>query len=71
MIRWKTQKLIEADSDASYAYYCLHKLHIKPSEYTSMDDYEKAFIIAAIQKKQKRDKKEADQIKRSGKKKGR
>lgn len=36
-----------------------------------MDDYEKAFIIAAIQKKQKKDKKEADQIKRSGKKKGR
>lgn len=36
-----------------------------------MDDYEKAFIIAAIQKKQKNDKKEAERIKRSGKKKGR
>ena len=36
-----------------------------------MDDYEKAFIIAAIQKKQKNDKKESERIKRSGKKKGR
>ena len=36
-----------------------------------MDAYEKAFIIAAIQKKQKNDKEEAKKLKRSGKSKGR
>lgn len=42
-----------------------------PSQYAEMDEYEKAFVIAAIQKKADKDKKEADKIKRSGKKKGR
>ncbi len=30
------------------AYYCLHNLGIKPSDYLAMDDSEKAFIIASI-----------------------
>ena len=36
-----------------------------------MDAYEKAFIIAAIQKEQKNDKEEAKKLKRSGKSRGR
>ena len=36
-----------------------------------MDAYEKPFIIAAIQKKQKNDKEEAKKLKRSGKSRGR
>jgi len=31
-----------------YAYYCLHKLHIRPREYAQFDRWERAFIVAAI-----------------------
>ncbi len=40
-----------------YAYYALHKLHIRPSEWVEMEENEKAFIIAAIDEKQKADEK--------------
>ena len=33
---------------AVYAYYALHKLHIRPREFMEMDMREKAFVIAAI-----------------------
>lgn len=36
-----------------YAYYALHKLHIRPSQWIGMDENEKAFIIAAIDEKAK------------------
>lgn len=36
-----------------YAYYALHKLRIRPSEWINMDENEKAFIIAAINEKAK------------------
>lgn len=36
-----------------YAYYALHKLCIRPSEWINMDENEKAFIIAAINEKAK------------------
>ena len=36
------------DAMANYAYYALHKLHIRPREFLDMDQREKAFIIAAI-----------------------
>lgn len=39
-----------------------------PSKYLKLDRYEKAFIIAAIDMKLEKDKKEADKIKRKRKK---
>lgn len=33
---------------ANFAFYALHKLRIKPSEFMEMDEYEKAFVIACI-----------------------
>lgn len=53
------KKLIEGgDSDANYAYYALHKLHILPSAWCKMDQNERAFVIAAIQIKIEAEKKE-------------
>lgn len=42
---------------ANYAYYCLHKLKILPSVFLDMENQEKAFVIAAINKKVEADKK--------------
>lgn len=39
-----------SDSEAWYAHYALHKLHILPSVFAGMDEREKIFIIASIQK---------------------
>ena len=41
--------------EADIAYYCLHKLH----EFLSLDRYEKAVVIAAVELKLEKDKKEA------------
>lgn len=49
---------------ANYAYYCLHKLKITPRQFDEMDRYEKAFIIAAIDIKQDKDKEENKKLKR-------
>lgn len=38
-----------------------------PSQYLSLDRYEKAFVIASIQIKIKNEKDEADKMKRKGK----
>ena len=35
-------------AEYNYAYYCLHKLKIRPSEFAEMDIYEKGFIMACI-----------------------
>lgn len=48
------------------AYYCLHKLHMRPSEFVSIPEREKAFIIAAIEIKAENDKKEKDRIRNRG-----
>ena len=69
MKRLKKQKLINEDSEASYAYYCLHKFHWLPSKFNDLDDNEKAFIIAAIQIKTEKEKKESAKMKNKGKKK--
>ncbi|NBK18611.1 hypothetical protein D7Y41_27520 [Anaerotruncus sp. 1XD22-93] len=52
------------DPEANYAYYCLHKLHIRPNQYLRMDDQEKAFIIAAIRIKLEKEKKAAQKAER-------
>ncbi len=48
---------------ANVAYYCLHKIHKWPHEFLSLDRYERAFVIAAVQLKLEHDKKEADKAK--------
>lgn len=40
-----------------------------PSEYLALDRYEKAFIIASIKVKMEDDKKNAEKVKRKGKRK--
>ena len=67
-----SKKLInEGDSDANFAYYCLHKLRMLPSQFMELDDYERAFVIAAIQIKIDTEKKKAKEAERKSKRKGR
>jgi hypothetical protein len=50
----------------------LHKLHLLPSQFLQLPQKERAFIIAAIQSKMEKEKKENKKAKRGwGKKKGR
>ena len=51
-------------AEYNYAYYCLHKLKIRPSEFAEMDIYEKAFIMACIDLKLKREKEAEKESKR-------
>ena len=45
----KGKKIIrEGDFQANYAYYCLHRLGILPSQFMTMSLREKAFVIGAI-----------------------
>lgn len=53
---------------ANFAFYALHKLRIKPSEFLEMDDYEKAFVIASIQIKCEEDTKQAKEMEKQSKK---
>ena len=53
---------MEGDSDANYAHYCLHKLHMLPSTFINLDAYEKAFIIASIDIKVENEKKEQKKL---------
>jgi len=47
-----------------YAHYCLHKFHWLPSFYCGLDENEKAFIIASIDKKIAEDRKAEKKIKK-------
>ncbi len=49
---------------ANYAYYALHKLRIRPSEFCEMDTNEQAFIIACIDIRLDAEKKAADEVKK-------
>nr|DAQ78121.1 MAG TPA: hypothetical protein [Caudoviricetes sp.] len=49
--------------EANIAYYCLHKLHRWPHEFLELSRYEKAFVIASVEKKLEHDKKEAQKAK--------
>lgn len=53
---------------ANFAFYALHKLRIKPSEFLEMDEYEKAFVIASIQIKCDEDAKQAKEMDKQSKK---
>lgn len=49
---------------ASYAYYCLHKFHWTPSKFMNLPRNERAFVVAAINKRAKEDKRQMDKAKR-------
>ena len=49
--------------EANVAYYCLHKLHKWPHDFLALDRYEKAFVIAAVELKLEKDKKETQKAK--------
>lgn len=53
---------------ANYAFYALHKLRIKPSEFSEMDDYERAFVIACIDIRCDEEAKQAKELEKSSKK---
>lgn len=50
--------------EANIAYYCLHKLHKWPHEYLSLDVQEQAYVVAAVEMKLKKERKEAKKAKR-------
>ena len=59
------KKLIEeGDGEANIAYYCLHELHLTPSQFSNLDRQERAFIIAAIEVRVEREKKKQKEIER-------
>lgn len=49
------------------AYYCLHNLNMLPSQFLSLDRYEKAFVIAAIDVKVEAEKKKEKELKSKSK----
>ncbi len=49
--------------EANVAYYCLHKLHRWPHEFLALDIQERAYVVAAIDMKLEKDKKEAQKLK--------
>lgn len=53
---------------ANFAFYALHKLRIKPSEFLEMDDYEKAFVIASIQVRNEEEEKQNKELEKQSKK---
>lgn len=53
--------------EANVAYYCLHKLHKWPHEFLELSRYEKAVVIAAVEMKLEKDKKEAQKLKKGKK----
>ena len=51
-------------AEYNYAYYCLHKLKIRPSDFAEMDIYEKVFIMSCIDIKIKKEKEAEKEPKR-------
>lgn len=53
---------------AGVAHYCLHKLHMLPSQFLELEEEDKAFVIASVTLKAEKERKETERIKRKGKK---
>lgn len=53
--------------EANIAYYCLHKLHRWPHEFLELDVQEQAYVVAAVQLKLEKERKEAKRVKKSRK----
>ena len=58
---------MEGEIEANYAYYALHKFRWKPSEFLALDPYEMAFVVAAIDIRIDKEKKEDAAMKRKAK----
>ena len=58
----------DADGEAVYAHYALHRLKFLPSTLVSLPLRERAFIYASIDLQIEKEKKEAQKAKRKGKK---
>lgn len=56
--------ILEGDGEANYAYYALHKFHWRPAEFMALDPYERAFVIAAIDIRLERERRDAEGLKR-------
>ena len=52
------------DSEANFAYYCLHEFHLLPSDFLQLPRREKAFIIAAIQVRAENERKKQKEMER-------
>ena len=64
-MRLTKQKLIdEGDTEATIAFYCLHEFHKFPHEFFDLPRKERAFVIAAINRKIEDDKKRKKEIDR-------
>ena len=50
--------------EANIAYYCLHKLHKWPHEFLNLDVQEQAYVVAAVQMKLEKERKEAKKMKK-------
>ena len=53
--------------EANIAYYCLHKLHKWPHELLDLEIQERAYVVAAVQMKLEKDKREAQKMKKGKK----
>lgn len=53
---------------ASYAHYCLHEFKLLPNQFEELDRETKAFIIASINIRAEKEKKEMKKAKRHRKK---
>lgn len=49
--------------EANVAYYCLHKLHRWPHEFLDLDVQEQAYVVAAVQMKLEKERKDAKKAK--------
>lgn len=54
---------------ASYAHYCLHELKLLPNQFEELDRETKAFIIASIDIRTEKEKKQMEEAKRETKRK--
>lgn len=53
---------------AGVVHYCLHKLHMLPSQFLELEEEDKAFVIASVTLKAEKERKETERIERKGKK---
>ena len=53
--------------EANIAYYCLHKFHRWPHKFLDLEVQERAYVVAAVQIKLEKNKKEAQKAKKGRK----
>lgn len=58
--------MIATDALSAYCAYAVLNMNYKPSEFNDLSQKEKAFVIAAIDRKLENEKKQADKAKAKG-----